>query len=933
MRTGSSLVIKLTVFLSLTLFLIWLISVVATAFFSFKHAHQHVMDELSHLATLRADLSNHRFEGAEKDAQELAKRYDAYYEKYENNKNITSNTDSKYLPINGSICQPDHEINQDNWFIQAYGAAGQAYYLDSFIFKRSQGISIYPPEKISDDYFVKRCLELANFPMNPNHDNIYWGQPEHIPGSGWSISVAASDKMGRLTGYAIKFNDLLSYGQAVTNYDIDLWLDSNQQLLPFFKGKLPQDQEQHILALLKKVKLHDGWQYIPGYQVLRIQLKGPGWQQLVLYPTRSLFEEVVDQAIIQLPFALIILLMITLTIFWMLHYYLAKPLWQFVDIIDKTGPHALDVRLPESRRDELGQIARAYNTLLDTLNQQYSTLENKVAERTKALTEAKQQAELANKRKSSHLTTISHELRTPLSGTLGALELLKTSEMSSEQLQLAETAHQCTLSLLFIINKLLDFSRIEAGQVELQYATSQLLPLLDQSMATIQGMAHNKKLTLETFVAADVPQVLMLDASRVRQILVNLLGNACKFTDDGGISLTVTRSDNMLIFDVTDSGCGVAPENIASIFNPFYQVQEHAQGTGLGLTIAVTLARMMGGNLEFNSTFGLGTSVVFQLPLMDFTEPVLLQGEIGAPFVLHRQLMAWGLICLTEEHSGELSANDLRFLPGRLRDIVERQLSGALPPVQDNVPLQPWRMQVLLVDDAVTNRDIIGMMLTRLGQGVRHAQDGTEALLLGQRYRFDLVLMDILMPGQCDGLETTRRWRIDSDNQDPECMIVALTANTVAEEKERAAQAGMNDYISKPVTINQLAQILEMTAEYQLRRDIDLMVQQETDKPLLPMNLLRMQVKVRRELLTLLDEAEQHITQQEVLEKLLHSMKGVSGQAGLNSLLCVIVEMENQIHNGSLPQKNELMKLRKLINATLCSAEEHEQNAPFSARS
>ncbi|WP_049584471.1 response regulator [Photorhabdus luminescens] len=185
-------------------------------------------------------------------------------------------------------------------------------------------------------------------------------------------------------------------------------------------------------------------------------------------------------------------------------------------------------------------------------------------------------------------------------------------------------------------------------------------------------------------------------------------------------------------------------------------------------------------------------------------------------------------------------------------------------------------MRVLLVDDSVTNRDIIGMMLARLGQ------DGTEALLLGQ----------------CDDLETTRRWRIDSDNQAPECMIVALTANTVAEEKERAVQAGMNDYISKPVTINQLAQILEMTAEYQLRRDIHLKVQQETDKPLLSMNLLRMQEKVRRELLTLLDEAEQHVTQQEVLEKLLHSMKGVSGQAGLNSLLCRIVEIEKNSRNS-----------------------------------
>ncbi|NLU16375.1 MAG: two component system sensor kinase [Serratia liquefaciens] len=923
MRIHSSLVFRLTVFLSISLFFIWLVSVVTTVFFSLNNAHQHVMDELSNLANLRAELSNHRFVGGEKDAHDLARRYNIFYENHEYEKNIPSKNDSRFLPINSNICYLDRTISQDNWFIQAYGAAGQTYYLDSFIFKRSQGISIYPPEKITGDYFAKRRLELASFQSEPTHDNIYWGKPEYISGSGWSISVAASDKTGGLVGYAIKLDDLLSYGQTVTDFDIDIWLDQQQQILPFFHGKYPAEEEAKILKALKDIQLKDGWQQIPGYQVLRTQLKGPGWQQLVIYPNRGMFEEIAEQARTQLPFALGILLLITLALFGMLRCYLARPLWQFVDVICKTSPENFYPRLLENRQDELGQIAVAYNRLLDTLNQQYATLEKKVAERTRALTEAKQQAELANKRKSRHLTAISHELRTPLNGILGALELLKAGGMDKQQLWLADTAHQCTRTLLGIINKLLDFSRIEAGQIELQCALCQLFPMLDQAMLTVQGMAQSKGLALKVHLAENVPNHVSLDALRVQQILVNLLANACKFTDQGGISLTVERTGNTLVLTVDDSGCGVSEENINAVFVPFYQVQAHAQGTGLGLTIASNLAKMMGGQLVFNSILGQGSRVVFKLPLAEFSEPEPLRGEIFAPVALHPQLMAWGVSCLTGAPSDELSNSDLQFLPGRLNEITKRLLVGITPSVKDVVPLQPWRMRVLLVDDILTNREIIGEMLKRLGQQVYLAENREQALQLGRLYRFDLVLMDILLPGS-DGLEVTRLWRNDAQVQDTDCMIVALSANTKTEEKERAIHAGMNDYLSKPVTLSDLSQMLELTAEYQLRRNITLILQKDPGEPMLPMAVSPVRKKVCDELCRLLDGAEQHDYQRESMNRLMHTMKGLCGQAGLQAAVDLIVEMEFQMLSGLIPQQKTLFLLRQLIHSLSDSHFEHQ---------
>lgn len=217
-----------------------------------------------------------------------------------------------------------------------------------------------------------------------------------------------------------------------------------------------------------------------------------GWSLVTLYPYGNLHNRILKIILQQIPFTLTALVLMTSAFCWLLHRSLAKPLWRFVDVINKTATAPLSTRLPAQRLDELDSIAGAFNQLLDTLQVQYDNLENKVAERTQALNEAKKRAEQANKRKSIHLTVISHELRTPMNGVLGAIELLQTTPLNIEQQGLADTARNCTLSLLAIINNLLDFSRIESGHFTLHMEETALLPLLDQTMQTIQGRRKAK---------------------------------------------------------------------------------------------------------------------------------------------------------------------------------------------------------------------------------------------------------------------------------------------------------------------------------------------------------------------------------------------------------------------------------------------------------
>lgn len=920
MKFPHSLVSRLTILISISLLVIWLLSVFASTYVATSEIREHIIGDISHFSMLQVQLSHYRFAGAERDVQMLAHNYSIYHSAPLRELPVGKSAISHFT-VDTSNCPPTCSLkiqqNQARRFIQTYGIAGQTYYLDSFILDNTQGISLLPPQDHVSDYFARRRFGLRDFPRQPTHDNLFWGKPEYIPGKGWSVSVATADSKGILIGLAVEINDLLSTSHAITGRDVTLWLDQHNRLLPF--SSADTYHAATLQKILQATSLHEGWQKITGYWALRTQLNGPGWQQVILYPDRGTVPLALSIIARQLPFALTVLFLLVLILFWLLHRILARPLWHFVSIIDQTKPNSLTVRLPEDRRDELGQIARAYNLLLDTLHSQYDDLELKVAQRTQALTDAKREAEQANQRKSRHLTMISHELRTPLNGALGALELLQSMPLDDQQARLTDTARQCTLSLLDIISNLLDFSRIESGQISLHIEETALLPLLDQAMQTIQGPSQAKGLRLRTFVGKNVPLLLDIDGVHLRQILVNLLGNALKFTATGGIYLNIKRQGEQLVFVVKDSGQGIALADQATVFTPFFKGKRHIQGTGLGLTIAANLARMMNGKLEISSVPELGTRVAFQLPLQRYRDLKPLNVEVAAPRVLRRQLACWGVVCQFDPADGPFSAAELRFLPGKLYQAVLQ--SHCQNNCEENVPVQPWRLRVLLVDDAAINRDIIKMMLTRLGQHVTTAVDGQQALALGREQRFDLVLMDIRMPGM-DGTECAAGWISDPENRDANSMIMALSASTTPEEKARCQHASIQHYLTKPVTLAQLANAISITAEYQLQRGMPL----EEQDPALGTALLStgnsiMREKIRQSLLLSLDELAQHRQDQDKTAELLHRLKGCLGQAQLNAPLESVIVMENRALQGYLPQQKEITALHDAINRALSTTQ------------
>ena len=935
MEKSSSLVTRLTLLLGMTLTAIWLISIAMTAFFSYEDTRQRLVNELTHMASLRADLSNYQFEGAERDALSLIDRQTHDQLSWGFPIPIKSESVKNNTLINSFTCSTT-QSKHDFQIKQAYGTSGQTYYLDSFTIKNNNGITIFKPQKVSSDYLKQRRKELLLLPIFPTHNNIFWGMPTYTQQNGWHVSVAACNKMGSLAGFSLKLNELLTDNQSFDQRDINLLLDKEGKLLPIFQKNIPSNQLYEILHQLKNIHLHDGWQQTPDYLVLRTQLKGPGWQQLVIYPRIGFAWEAAKPALHQLPFALAILLILTLALSLLLRYYLAIPLWNFVNIIGATGPQAMEPRLPVKRMDELGHIARAYNGLLDNLNEQYDTLEMKVKERTLALAKSKLAAEQANHRKSIHLTTISHEIRTPLNGALGAVELLQNTSLTLEQYRLAETARQCSHSLLAIINNLLDFSRIESGQLTLSQEKTALLPLLDQAMLTIHSQVLNKPIALSTYVSSDVPLEIELDSQRIKQILVNLLGNAVKFTQQGHISLTAERKGQQLCFTVEDTGCGIDSQHQEKIFHPFIQTYEHGQGTGLGLTIADNLAKMMGGNITLYSKPNCGSRFSLTLPFKGTTPAMPFKGVCYAPpSSLQAQLSTWGITCQPITHKSvslppELFADkELCYLPGRLYTKVKHYLEnkGYIPPyqqeIQHHLPLQPWHMSILLVDDAETNRDITGMMLRQLGHEVTLAESGEVALHIGQSQYFDLVLMDIRMPGM-DGLTATQHWRNDAINLDNCCMITALSANTNPDEKIRAYQAGMNHYISKPVTFNQLAEVLDLTAQFQLERGINLTPQISSPKPLLNLEDDSLRLKLSQSLQELLQLARDSLTDIPTLSDHLHTLKGCAGQAGLIELQEAVINLEIAIEAKERITQRDITRLDEIIHWLLRPRNPHE---------
>ncbi len=423
---------------------------------------------------------------------------------------------------------------------------------------------------------------------------------------------------------------------------------------------------------------------------------------------------------------------------------------------DMTSRYLLERELLEAKnKAEAAQSQLAQkNADLEGLT---ANLESMVDTRTRELATALAQAQAAAKAKSEFLATMSHEIRTPMNGVLGMTELLGATALSPEQQELLRVLQSSGQSLLTLINDILDFSKIEAGKLALERIAFGLPELLNdlKDVFTVQAQARDLSLTLEC--PAGLPERVLGDTTRLRQVFFNLISNAIKFTHQGGVSIALALTDQPDVYRATvrDTGIGMSAPVLAKLFKAFTQADASTTrrygGTGLGLAISATLVEMMQGRIWAESAPGQGTSFHF---------------TFHAPAV------------------------------------------GAAKPAASAAEGQSWdlgHLKVLLAEDNPVNRLLVTKFLEKLGIAPDVAHDGLQALERVHATRYDVVLMDVQMP-HMDGLTATRQIRASAEVPQP--FIIALTANAFADDKAACLAAGMNDFVSKPVNLMGLREAL-----------------------------------------------------------------------------------------------------------------------------
>ncbi|MET1079507.1 MAG: ATP-binding protein [Pseudomonas sp.] len=390
------------------------------------------------------------------------------------------------------------------------------------------------------------------------------------------------------------------------------------------------------------------------------------------------------------------------------------------------------------------------------------------------LKQAKDAAEAADRSKTKFLATMSHEIRTPLYGVIGSSELLIGTPLNAEQNDWLNTIHCSGQALLALIDDVLDLAKIEAGKLELRPRVFAVRELLDDSAQMVRQHLLDKPVTLQVQVAGDVPVLIKADAERLRQVLLNLLGNAAKFTEAGEIVLALTVQQagprTRLTFAVRDTGIGIGADQQDGLFSAFTQLEEGSgprhRGSGLGLSICKSLVEALGGALAFSSQKGVGSVFSFCIAVEPF-------------------------------HPVEIPVEDRQ-------DQVEFTPSFA----------QRFPLRILLAEDNPVNQRIAVAMLQKLGYQPAVVADGMQALERCQRECADVILMDINMP-TLDGLQATRGIRLLDRGE--ACYIVAFTASAFANEIERCLSAGASDYLTKPVTLQSLARVLQRAARHRQR--------------------------------------------------------------------------------------------------------------------